>query len=239
MRLTATWWVLLLGVFSAHASEFRVTVDQTPVFTKPSADSGSLGALPLGKRVHSLSEEGAFLKIRSRAGRSLWVPKASLLPVTPSDVYEVSLDAQSELPVFESSFKRLRLDLGASGGSFSGQTFIEVAGGLEYFMMERLSWRNALFYRLNRLLSDIYGFDSSARGNGNLSLGALKLRGIIGAGFRFATSGQEAPFLEVGGFARLSAFELGFMLKYLVPINNSTPNVAIYSAVFSGATGFF
>ncbi len=239
MRLTATWSFLFLVISPAHAAEFRVAVDQAPVFSQPSADGSPVGALPLGKRLHSLSEEASFLKVRSRSGRSLWIQKTFLHPVPPSHEYDVSQDAQSELPFFESSFKRLRLDLGGAGGSLSGQSFIEVSGGLEYFMMERLSWRNAVFYRLNRLLNDVYGLDSSARGNGNLALGPLKLRGILGAGFRFATGGQESPFLEVGGFARLSEFELGFMLKYLVPLNNSNPQVAIYSVVFSGATGFF
>lgn len=223
---------------SSYATAYRTT-QPTPVYASPSSQSAALGNLPKHKQVHSVDEEGAFIKIRSRSGRTLWVQKSHLGPVPESDLYDVEADAQSELPVSEAAFRRLRLDFGAAGGTFSNQSFIEVATGLEYFMMERLSWRNALFYRFNRILSDIYGFDTSARGNGNLPLGALKLRGIIGAGFRFATAGQQAPFAEIGGFAVLKGFELGLMLKYLVPVNSSNPNVAIYSVVFSGSAGFF
>lgn len=230
---------LLLCSALAHATELQIQNDETPVYSEPSKKSAPLGYLPKGKRVHSSDEEDAFIRIRSRTDRQLWIEKTHAAALPPSDGYDVVADAQSEVAIVFPTFKRLRLDMGAAGGSVSGQGFVEGALGLEYFMMERLSWRNAVFYRVNRVNSDIYGIDSSARGNGNLSLGTLKLRGIIGAGFRFATRGQEAPFAEVGGFARLTEFELGFMLKYLLPLNSTNPSVAIYSLVFSGSTGFF
>jgi len=209
------------------------------VFTEPSTNSTNLGQLHKGKHLHSSREEGQFFRVRSRSGRDLWVEKAKVSLVTDADAYDVNTDVQSEVSVFEPVFRRLRLDFGAAGGSVAGAGFAEMAVGLEYFMMERLSWRNAVFYRLNKGSADIMGFDSSVRGNGNLPLGGLRLRGIIGAGFRFATRGQEAPFVELGGLSRFRDFEIGFMLKYLVPVSRANPNVAIYSLVFSGATGFF
>jgi hypothetical protein len=239
MKLRVEWCLLLLLCSSIYAAEYRVEADNTPVYAEPSTTSANLGLLHKGKRLHSSREQGEFLRVKSRSGRDLWIQKSRVTAVSTSDAYDVSTDVQSEVPVFEPTFKRLRLDIGASGGSMAGEGFAEIALGLEYFMMERLSWRNAVFYRLNRTQPDIMGLDSSVRGNGNLPLGALRLRGIIGAGFRFATRGQEAPFVELGGLSRFRDFELGFMLKYLVPVSSPHPNVAIYSLVFSGAAGFF
>lgn len=239
MKLRVEYFFLLLLCSSINAAEYRVKADNTPVYSEPSTSSSNLGLLHKDKRLHSSREEGEFLRVKSRSGRDLWIQKSQVAAVATSDAYDVTTDVQSEVPAFEPSFKRLRLDFGAAGGSMAGEGFAELAMGLEYFMMERLSWRNAAFYRLNKSRPDIMGLDSSVRGNGNLPLGGLRLRGIIGAGFRFATRGQEAPFIELGGLSRFRDFEVGFMLKYLMPVSGSNPNVAIYSLVFSGATGFF
>lgn len=234
---------ILLAFFcgAAHANpqELRVEKDQATVYSEPSGKAPVLGHLPKGKRAHLADEEGDFFRVRSRSGKDLWVHKSDLTVVTDAAPYDVTTDVQSEMPGREPNFKRIRLDMGASGGRFQNESIVEGAFGVEYFMMERLSLRNALFLRRAQVSRDYMGLDISVRGNGNLPLGALGLRGIIGAGYRFTTTGEGAPFGEVGGFAALRGFDIGVMMKYVVNSVSNREDGVIYSIVFSGAAGFF
>lgn len=231
---------MILG-FPSHADEMRILKDKTPVHSEPSTQSKVLGHLPKDKRVHTVSDQNGFSRIRSRSGQTLWVQSSEIEAIHSQESSDIQNDVQSELPLREPVFKRLRLDAGGAGGSVLGQNFFEGFVGLEYFMMERLSWRNAFFYRFARAGTDSFGLDSSVRGNGNLPLGALRLRGIIGAGYRFATPDGSAPFAEAGAYATLRGFDVGVMVKYLAHslANSATPNVFIYSIVLSGSAGFF
>lgn len=226
---------------SVFPQELRVENEHSPVYSEPRADAEVLGYLPKGKRAQSVDEEGAFFRVRSRSGRHLWIGKTSVGPVLSSDPYDVSSDVLAQHPNGEPDFRRIRLDMGASGGRTGNESFLEGALGVEYYMMERLSLRNALFYRRSQVREDSFGLDVSVRGNGKLLLGALGLRGILGTGYRLTTEGSGALFYEVGGFAALAGFDIGLMLKYLHNSlgDSSRENVVVYSVVFSGTTGFF
>lgn len=240
MRFPAALVLVCLNTAVFAAEEHRVSAKQAAVHTSPSDEAPLVGYLTQGKHIWVVEEKNQFARLRSRSGKTLWIKSTELLPVLRTDKYDLDADVDAAFAP-SSDFKRIRIDLGAAGGRSRGDSFIEGAAGLEYFMLERLSWRNAVFYRRFQVLGDFFGLDTSVRGNGNLPLGALKLRGIIGAGYRFAGGEEGAPFAEVGGFAALGGFDIGVMLKYLNrSISDSTrDDVVIYSVVLSGGGGFF
>jgi hypothetical protein len=238
--------MLVCGIFafSAHlvfAQEVRSIVDSAAVHSTPSEAAPVVGHLPKGQRAFVTEEAAGFSKLRSRSRRDLWTKKSNLRLLDDGAVYDLARDVEPLYLVAEPDFKRVRLDFGGSGGTEQSIGFLEVALGVEYFMMERLSLRNAVFYRRSESQSDFFGLDTSVRGNGRLPLGALRLRGIIGAGYRFAGNDNGAPLVEVGGFAAIRGFDVGVMLKYLHYrfSDSSRSGVVIYSVVFSGTAGFF
>jgi hypothetical protein len=226
---------------AALASEQQALRDKVPVFSEAHPRSPIAGYLKLGQRVQTASEAGLFVRLETRSGKKLWVRAEDLGPVTDKGEYDLSSDLQVRPKHSDPPFKRLRLDMGGAGGSFQGQSFFEASVGLEYFMMERLSWRNSFFYRFAGVLRDSFGLDSSVRGNGNLPLGSLRLRGLIGAGYRFASPAGSAPFMEVGASAALGGFDVGLVTKFIALslTDSSQPNVFLYSIVLSGSTAFF
>lgn len=234
--------VFIALVANLRAEELRVRTDMAPVFSEPTEDSKIVGRLPKDSDVHVVSESGDFFRLRSHSGRSLWLQKKNAGPKPDPDPYALQSDVLAVLPDSAPRFKRIHLDVGGAGGTALDQSFFEGSIGLEYFMMERLSWRNSVFYRFAGILDDSYGLDSSIRGNGGLALGSLGLRGIIGLGYRFSNQlGGSAPFAEAGGFAALGGFDVGMMAKYLIhsAADPNRANVFIYSLILSGATGFF
>ncbi len=241
VKFQAILLAFLFGCAGLHADERRVITNHAPVHAEPSRQSEVIGHLPKGKRTWVTDQSGDFAKLRSRSRRSLWLLKKDLEALPDSEPYEVSTDVDAPFALGVSDFKRIRLDLGGSAGRVQNESFLEVAAGVEYFMMERLSWRNSVFYRRYQVAPDFIGLDTSVRGNGNLPLGPLRLRGIIGVGYRFATAQEGAPFAEVGGFAELKGFDVGLMLKVLNRsiFDSSRENVVLYSVVLSGGTGFF
>ncbi len=237
-------WIWIVGVIltlTSEAQERRVTLNKSPVYTHPSANAELAGHLPEGTRIWLADEDDTFSKIRTRSGKDLWIRNAELGPISRGDKYDLREDVEPEFFTSMPAFKRIRLDLGGSAGRSQSESFLEAAIGVEYFMMERLSWRNAIFFRHYQVQDDFFGLDTSIRGNGNLPLGPLKLRGIIGAGYRFAKASEGAPLVEAGGFAALKGFDIGVMVKYLHRSisDASRENILIYSVVLSGNSGFF
>lgn len=237
-------WIWTAGLFLClplWAQERRITLKKTPVYAKPSAQSELAGHLPEGTRTWLADEDDEFSKLRTRSGKDLWVRNSDLGRLPTSEKYSLVEDIEPEFFTSMPAFKRIRLDLGGSAGRAQNESFLEAAIGVEYFMMERLSWRNAIFFRHYQTQDDFFGLDTSVRGNGNLPLGPLKLRGIIGAGYRFAKASEGAPLVEIGGFAALKGFDIGVMVKYLHRSisDASRENILIYSVVLSGNSGFF
>ncbi len=239
--LLKTTMALLFCYTTVFASERRVTTENTAVYTKPNADSSIVGHLAKGQRAWVMEESGEFAKLRSRTRRELWALRSHLEEIKPSEPYNLGVDVDAPFLAGDSDFKRIRFDLGGATGRALNESFLELAVGVEYFMMERLSWRNSIFYRRYQVASDFMGLDTSVRGNGNLPLGALRLRGILGVGYRFATAIEGAPFVELGGFAELKGFDIGLMVKYLNRsiFDPDRENVFVYSVVLSGGAGFF
>lgn len=138
--------------------------------------------------------------------------------------------------------RRLSMDLSGTGGSSQGQSFLEASLGLNYALLEQLTWRNALFFRLSGVPANLLGLDSSIRAHQDLELGALGVRGIAGLGYRVATAATAmAPFVEAGVVFSVGNFDFGLIGKYLfLSLHNaSEPNQFLYSIVLSGSAVVF
>jgi hypothetical protein len=113
----------------------------------------------------------------------------------------------------ETGYPAFEFNLAGAAGSAGGQSFFEIQLGVNTVFLPWLVWRNAPFYRFGSNTRDVFGLDSSVLGRVALT-SALSLD--AGGGYRLATQGQSAPFLEARvGLSRSNLFfQVG--VKYLM-----------------------
>lgn len=126
-------------------------------------------------------------------------------------------------------YPQFGFDLGGAAGSTSGSSFFEIGLGVNALFVPWLVWREAPFYRFRSNQAGVLGLDSSLLGRAPLGDSGVTL--LAGGGYRLATQGLSAPFLEGGVNLRLANLALHLGLKYLFNSVNTpgAPNDFIYS----------
>ncbi|PWU20504.1 MAG: hypothetical protein C5B49_04180 [Bdellovibrio sp.] len=179
----------------------------------------------------TISRTGATKNLSDSASRGL----ASLLALTI-----LSFTTTPSL----SSAAEMSWDLGAATGSYGGSSYTEANLGLNWFLLDYLNWRNALFGRFVSGADNVFGLDSSLRLQTFLSTesGGLGVGFFAGPGYRFARSDYSAAFLEGGVQFKLGGLRIGGGVKqfyYSNPgldvLGNRLPNTdTVYFIILSG-----
>ena len=108
---------------------------------------------------------------------------------------------------------KLTYDLGVSSGSFAGTSYAEAELGLNYYFVDYMAWRNAVFYRFQSGIPNAFGIDTSLRGVLALGNRALGFTAFAGPGFRFINKGYDAPFAEAGAAIKVAGLSIGAGVK--------------------------
>lgn len=136
-----------------------------------------------------------------------------------------------------SSAGKLTYDLGVSAGSINDESYLEAGLGLNFYFVDWLAWRNAVFYRMMNESDDYYGLDTSARAIGSLDLGIGSLTAFAGPGFRFVSEGTNAPFAEGGLVLKFVGLAIGGGVKTIFNnvIDDDIPDDTQFFIILSGA----
>lgn len=214
----------------AWADSFEAVVNKpkASVYEEPSEFSKAAGELAKGKRIEVQGKEtNSFWQIRTKSGRGLWIKKSDILLNTAAiekDIAEPPVFSAGPAAKKESSDKKFSYDIGFSAGTYNSVSYSEAEVGLSYHALPFLDWRNAAYVRFQNP-TNIYGLDSSLRLVGDFGVGVAGVYAFAGPGYRFASQGSGAPFIEAGAVVRLAGFSLGGGMKRLM-----------YSVSTSGAT---
>jgi hypothetical protein len=113
------------------------------------------------------------------------------------------------------SGSELKYDVGASSGTYNGDTYTEVNLGLNWQLGSWFVWRNAAFQRFGSGPNSVTGIDTSFRIGNDIQSdgGGLGMNFYIGPGLRFATNDASAGFAEAGIGFRLGGIFLGVGAK--------------------------
>lgn len=141
---------------------------------------------------------------------------------------------------------RFTYDLSASTGSTGGNSYTEIALGLNTFFADWFVWRNAGFSRMGTGYDGTYGLDTSARFQFDLGDQTLGLHTFAGPGYRFVvTQNQDtgtsnrtdsAPFVEAGAVVSLGGLRIGAGLKTVLNklLDESKQDETQYFLILSG-----
>jgi hypothetical protein len=136
-------------------------------------------------------------------------------------------------------------DLGVASGKYQSSnapypdiTFTEGDVGLNWFFIDYVAWRNAVFVRFPTGEKTVEGIDSGLRLQSRIDFGARSgLNLFTGAGFRFENLGGNVPFGEIGLSVQVSGLTIGGGAKVFFEklINASTPTYVQYFIILSGS----
>lgn len=115
----------------------------------------------------------------------------------------------------------LTYDLGASSGSYGGESYSELNLGLNWYLQNWLNWRNAVFARFGNGETNS-GLDTSLRLESNNQGDNFGLKLFAGPGYRFSTRDLSAAFGEAGVIFRVGGLSLGAGLKAMYYPNPGT-----------------
>lgn len=204
-------------VISVVASAYNVVVDAPTAAIYDRPDGNAISRVTSGQKLRATTtKQSGYIKLQTKSGRQMWIRESDVVR-DPEEVQDdlVTVD-EEDAEAAEASYNKLTWDLGVSSGASGGRSYTEGSLGLNYFFMDWLAWRNAVFARFTTP-ENVYGLDSSLRAFANLGLtekSSLTLFG--GPGYRFMTKGTNTPFLEGGVVAKLGGFNIGGGLKHFM-----------------------
>ena len=133
----------------------------------------------------------------------------------------------------------LSYDFGLSVGSLGTVSYTEFNFGLNYFIKDKIIWRNSIFSRsFSEQYEDIYGLDSSARFYYvNDFSNSSRLTLYAGPGVRLVSAGDTVPFAEGGFDIKLGGFNFGLGAKtfFNKMVNKDSENDTLFFISLSGS----
>lgn len=230
---------ILLAAFTdpLYADERFTLLKNAPVHAAPDSGSKRLGVLKKGRGVTVQEKRGAYYRVKTRSGKALWIHERYLR----NPDYDAAADVAGESPRrsdADSGFDRWRYDFSAAFGSNAAGEFYELSGGLEYFFIRQLSWRNAPFYRIQSG-NNSYGLDTTIRGNLTIE-GPPRIAFMVGAGGRFTSEALHVPVAEVGLRTSIGGSNIGGSVKVLMHelVRDGVANEVVLSLNISGGGSF-
>jgi hypothetical protein len=229
--------IMALFFISATAKAYTIVVEAPTAAIYDRPDGNAIARVTAGKKFRATrTKQSGYIKLSTKSGRQMWMRESDV--VTDPDEVENDLvtgDAEEEEPA-EKQYAKLTWDLGASMGSSGGVNYTEANVGLNYFFLDWIAWRNAVFARFTTP-ENVYGLDTSLRAFANLGLTEKSSMTFFGGpGFRFITKGTNVPFLEGGVIAKLGSFNIGGGAKYfmLKSVDSSQTDETQYFLILSG-----
>ena len=153
----------------------------------------------------------------------------------------VLLTAPAALFAFESfdSYPGFSYDIGAGSGYSSDGGFYEINGALNTHFLSWLVWRNSAFFRGQTDADNFFGLDTSMQAGSRFELGPQAMLDYHGgAGYRFTSIGDHAPFAETGASYRAGGLRIGANAKYILydVVGEDRDNEFVFSVSVSGST---
>lgn len=111
-------------------------------------------------------------------------------------------------------------DIGASSGTYNGNTYNEINLGLNWQLNEYFVWRNAAFHRFGTRVDSASGLDTSARFVFNAdSDSGLGIGLFAGPGFRISNKENTGVFGEAGATVKAGGLKVGVGVKSITYSN--------------------
>jgi hypothetical protein len=153
----------------------------------------------------------------------------------------VMLGAPAGLFAFETfdSYPGFSYDIGAGSGYSSDGGFYEINGALNTHLQSWLVWRNSAFFRGQTDADNFFGLDTSMQAGSRFELGPQAILDYHGgAGYRFTSIGDHAPFAEAGAGYRVGGLQIGANAKYILydVVGEDRDNEFVFSVSVSGST---
>lgn len=117
----------------------------------------------------------------------------------------------------KASAAALSYDLGGSTGSVNQYSYSELHLGLNWFVIDWLNWRNAVFTRFGTNVESVTGLDSSLLATYSVATdgGGLGFQIFAGPGVRIASGNNNAATAEAGLVLQLGGLQVGGGARYL------------------------
>lgn len=149
--------------------------------------------------------------------------------------------APAAIVAFETfdSYPSFSYEVGAGSGYSSEGGFYEINAALNTHLQAWLVWRNSAFYRGQTDSDDFFGLDTSMQAGNRLRLGERAWFDYHGgAGYRFTSINEHAPFAEAGATYRAGTLRLGANAKYILYelVGDDRDNEFVFSISISGST---
>lgn len=129
--------------------------------------------------------------------------------------------AQKRVQRSSDSQKTFTYDLGASVGSYNGNSYTELTLGLNAYLSDFLIWRNSLFSRFGSKIDSASGLDTSMRFffDSRSAPGSLGVVLFAGPGYRISNEKNSAFFAEGGVVLKAAGLSLGAGVKSMIYTN--------------------
>jgi hypothetical protein len=106
-------------------------------------------------------------------------------------------------------------DLGLSTGNYSDHSYTEIQGGLNWYLLDSVAWRNALFTRFGSEIDSASGLDTSLRYvyNSPRDERGFGVGFFAGPGYRISNKENSGLFGEAGATVKAGGFAIGGGVK--------------------------
>lgn len=126
-----------------------------------------------------------------------------------------------EMRTLPKQHPKLSYDLSGSTGTYNDTSYTEIQLGLNWYVLDWLNWRNAIFHRMGSKIDSVTGLDSALLATTEFVSegGGLGVQGFIGPGYRFASTENSAVFGQAGLIFALGGLRVGIGAKSLYYTN--------------------
>lgn len=128
-------------------------------------------------------------------------------------IFVVSFGAQAQNR--SRSHPTATYDLGVSTGSYSDHSYTEIQGGLNWYLLDSIAWRNALFTRFGSEIDSASGLDTSLRYiyNSPRDERGFGVGFFAGPGYRISNKENSGLFGEAGATVKAGGLAIGGGVK--------------------------
>lgn len=112
---------------------------------------------------------------------------------------------------------RMSYDIGAATGTENNSSYTEMNLALNWYVVDWLNWRNAVFTRFGSEVTSVSGLDTSLLGiyEAYTEGYTFGFKAFAGPGLRFASANNNAATAEAGLIFKLGGIQIGGGARYM------------------------